>query len=379
MGLQICRPKGDETQEEEQNTQLNRILEEERINAALDFKILLLGAGESGKSTVVKQLRNVHLGRSAMSEAEIQSYIAVLHTNTINSMKVLIKATNVLEIPVEDEELKSLCEDFQQMEDNQPLTGEDADKVAKLWESQPMQEMFSRKNEVYFPDAAPYYFKHIHRFVESGFEPTEDDIVMARIRTTGMFTTAFDAPPVHWRVVDVGGQRSERKKWIRFFDDVEAILFVVNLAGYNQVLFEDQTKNRMSEALELFEKVTTTHCFKDTPIFLFLNKKDLFEEALRKSDITTCFPDYDGPMTTQDQLDHISSEFQKRMPGEKELSSVHFIAARVKRDVRYAFDDVKSFLLNHNEKRIGRLRSSKRRRLKNRHLRLNLNRAGEHS
>jgi len=41
------------------------------------------------------------------------------------------------------------------------------------------------------------------------------------------------------------------------FDDVRAILFIVNLAGYDQVLFEDTAKNRMLEELELFEQVST--------------------------------------------------------------------------------------------------------------------------
>lgn len=40
------------------------------------------------------------------------------------------------------------------------------------------------------------------------------------------------------------------------FDDVRAILFIVNLAGYDQVLFEDTAKNRMLEELELFEQVS---------------------------------------------------------------------------------------------------------------------------
>jgi len=57
-------------------------------------------------------------------------------------------------------------------------------------------------------------------------------------------------------VVDVGGQRNERKKWMHCFDDVRAVLFIVNLAGYDQVLFEDNSKNRMVEELELFQKVT---------------------------------------------------------------------------------------------------------------------------
>ena len=42
------------------------------------------------------------------------------------------------------------------------------------------------------------------------------------------------------RLVDVGGQRSERKKWIHCFEDVTAILFFVALSAYDLGLREDQ-------------------------------------------------------------------------------------------------------------------------------------------
>ena len=42
-----------------------------------------------------------------------------------------------------------------------------------------------------------------------------------------------------FRVVDVGGQRSERKKWIHCFEDVTAILFFVALSEYDMTLRED--------------------------------------------------------------------------------------------------------------------------------------------
>lgn len=39
----------------------------------------------------------------------------------------------------------------------------------------------------------------------------------------------------------MGGQRSERKKWIHCFEDVTAIIFCVAMSEYDQVLHEDET------------------------------------------------------------------------------------------------------------------------------------------
>lgn len=41
-------------------------------------------------------------------------------------------------------------------------------------------------------------------------------------------------------MVDVGGQKSERRKWIHCFQDVTSILFLVSLSGYDQCLIEDK-------------------------------------------------------------------------------------------------------------------------------------------
>ena len=44
---------------------------------------------------------------------------------------------------------------------------------------------------------------------------------MARVLTTGVLMTEFESPLVHWKIVGVGGRRSERKKWMRFYDDAQ--------------------------------------------------------------------------------------------------------------------------------------------------------------
>ena len=64
----------------------------------------------------------------------------------------------------------------------------------------------------------------------------------------------------NYRLVDVGGQRSERRKWIQCFDDVKAVLFVAALSGYDMTLFEDGTTVSLCSVLSMF-----TCCFFTEP------------------------------------------------------------------------------------------------------------------
>ena len=88
-------------------------------------------------------------------------------------------------------------------------------------------------------------------------------------------------------IIDVGGQTSERRKWVHHFDACQAILFVAALSEYDQYLFEDNTKNRMVDALELFEKICNEKLFKETHMILFLNKRDLFEQKIQHTAISS--------------------------------------------------------------------------------------------
>ncbi|GMI27527.1 hypothetical protein TeGR_g280, partial [Tetraparma gracilis] len=189
-----------------------------------------------------------------------------------------------------------------------------------------------------------YYFTNVTRIGEEDFVPTDEDMIMTRVRTTGIVVTEFEEPPCTFKLVDVGGQRSERRKWIHCFDDVKAIIFLEGLSSYNQVLFEDASVNRMHESLSLFGEVCSNPVFESTPIFMFLNKKDLFEDMIKTTSLKNCFDDFDGEEgTAMPALDHIKSKYsavmEKHCPGKN--FPIHIVAARVRMDMKIAFNDVK--------------------------------------
>lgn len=63
-----------------------------------------------------------------------------------------------------------------------------------------------------------------------GYEPTDQDILRTRVRSTGIVEHAFDVRGQKLRVLDVGGQRSERKKWCVFLLAVLAALLCVSVS-----------------------------------------------------------------------------------------------------------------------------------------------------
>jgi hypothetical protein len=89
------------------------------------------------------------------------------------------------------------------------------------------------------------FFSEVERLFAKDYLPTDQDILRTRLRTTGITETIFELGNLTYRMFDVGGQRSERKKWIHVFDNVQVVLFLVAISGYDHVLVED--RNGVSE------------------------------------------------------------------------------------------------------------------------------------
>lgn len=138
------------------------------------------------------------------------------------------------------------------------------------------------------------YFDAIDRISQPNYIPIDQDVLRTRVKTTGITETKFLIGDLTYRMLDVGGQRSERKKWIHCFDDVTAIIFMVAISEYDQVLFEDESVNRINESLMLFKSICAMDWFSQTSIILFMNKTDLFKKKLKTSPLINYFPKYRG-------------------------------------------------------------------------------------
>jgi GTPase SAR1 family protein len=288
MGCRQSNSK-ESKQEHDRARQIDAQLRNEAEIGRKVYKLLLLGTGDSGKSTFLKQLKTVHKDNGAVLATDQAQFATVLPQNALETAQDLIRGLTQLEN-------RTLAPEYMNML-SLTLTEFDekvAIQIEKLWALPESKSLFERRNEVdlIMHTAAPYYFQNVRRFSALDFLPTAEDILRARLKTTGIKEVKFDMGDEQFIIVDVGGQRSERRKWLHCFDNVTCIIYLTSLDEYDMKLVEDHKTNRMEESLDLFRQVTGSQIFQDSNVswILFLNKSDLFAEKIKRRPLHKYFP-----------------------------------------------------------------------------------------
>lgn len=218
--------------------------------------------------------------------------------------------------------------------------------VAALWQDDAVQKAVSRSSQYQLNDSAPYYFSSIHRVGARGYIPTIEDILRSRVKSTGIVEASFPMTGgLTGRIFDVGGQRSERKKWVHCFEGVDLVFFVVAVSEFNQLLYEDSTTNRMAEAQTLFESVANSRWFSNSSILLFLNKIDLLEDKLKADRVAEYFEDFDGPNEVGPVLSYWKGRFAGLYRHQWKTLVVHATCATDVEQTRIVFRAVEQHIL----------------------------------
>jgi len=342
MGNNCGGPK--KADEMKQNSDINRYLKEEKRRLEAEVKLLLLGAGESGKSTIAKQMKIIHL--DGFSKDERQTYKSIIYNNVLTSMKSLINATNDLKIPLEGES-KAVARRILENESSYGSLPTDlVNDIKNLWADQSIKKVYDRQAEFQLNDSAAYYLSAIDRIAAADYIPTEQDVLRSRAKTTGIIETEFIVERTKFRMVDVGGQRSERKKWMHCFQDVTAVIFCVALSEYDLKLYEDDQTNRMHESLKLFKEICNSRWFIETAMILFLNKRDLFEDKIKKVDLKVCFLEYMGGCNYDNAVTFIKDKFLSMNENPKKHIYTHVTCATDTDNIQVVFNAVKDIILH---------------------------------
>eukprot|EP01137_Pigoraptor_chileana_P035764 Opistho-2@30304 len=338
------------------SAQIDNDLEKDWKTQSREIKLLTLGAGDSGKSTFVKQLKILH--DKGFNEDDRKVFKGVIYDNIIESTATLVKSLPKLDLEL-PENLKEYGDVITK------YRGEDVHETifcAKIYPAvkallldPSIQKCYDRSSELQMSDSTKYFYDNLDRISQPNFIPTVEDVLRFRVPTTGVHETRISINNNPFRVIDVGGQRSERRKWIHCFEDVTAVVFFVSASGYDQVLFEDYNKNRLIESLELFGEVVNNKYFEKTAYILFLNKRDLFEQKIIRTPLSVCFQDYKGaPGEPLPALNYIREKFfEQDKRKDRKLLYCHFTCATDTNNMKHVVEDTAKIIIEVNLRKAG--------------------------
>lgn len=258
-----------------------------------------------------------------------------------------------------DPENKGSLALIKEIDEGKEINQEIGTAIKALWKDQGVLLAWKRRAEFQIVESVKYYFNEIDRIMKDDYIATQQDMLLARVRTSGIVTEKYVIDKKHFEMYDVGGQRNERKKWIHCFDDVTAVIFVAALSEYDQVLFEDSTMNRMVEAVQLFDEICNNRYFTQSNMILFLNKRDLFEEKIQSVHIgdQEAFKDFQPEMGQDDYYDQGVSYFLKMFlvkntnPDRQVYN--HVTCATDSKNVEIVFNSCKDIILRGNMAEAG--------------------------
>jgi GTPase SAR1 family protein len=333
--------------------EIQRMIDQDKKQQDKELKLLLLGTGESGKSTFIKQMKIIH--GNGYSKDELVNYKGLVCSNIFTAMQSLLSGMSALQISFQGEGCQGQSQ-FVTSKDAasvRSISQEEYEAIKSLWKDGGIQSAYERRREFHLSDSAKYYLDDLDRICSNDYVPTEQDVLRVRVPTTGINEYPFSINSVTFRMIDVGGQRSERRKWIHSFENVTSVMFLVAISEYDQTLRLEEsggeTVNRLLESKALFQTILEYPWFEHSSLILFFNKKDLLEEKIKTSHIKDYIPEYDGPPCDYESATvFFAKMFMNVVPSRSGDIYPHWTCATDTENIKFVFEAVRSFILQRH-------------------------------
>jgi len=252
-------------------------------------RLLLLGSRESDKHIIWKEMKAYCTFNEQEEEAR-----ELIQSNILRYVRDLVLACEDLELDIADRNLLIAEECKPVTFLRQPLGTVVANKIARLWADPSIKQAHQRFEEYQLCTGGrgmEYFLDSIDRFVDQ-FEVKHEDLMNLDLRSRGMRELNFENEKIRYKLIDVGAQRGDIRKWIHCCNNVHGVVIFAPLDEFD--LYDD-SENRMFQTLENFDMIVNHSCFsKSTAFILLLTRKDVFEEKNKRKDLLQqCFP-YSG-------------------------------------------------------------------------------------
>ncbi|KAF2070469.1 hypothetical protein CYY_008210 [Polysphondylium violaceum] len=317
------------------------------------LKLLLLGGGESGKSTIFKQIISFQDEKTKKENTpSSDSIVRNIYQNIVVSIQTLLDSLYLydLEISYEDRERAKLIENISEhLEDlNQHTFISIAQDLKYFWAKEVVQNIYNNPNRLFnLNDSAEYFLNGIDKYAVPQYKPNQTDLLRVRVKTTGIVEADFSINELPFKLIDVGGQKNQRRKWIHCFQNITCVLFVTSINDYDTVLEEDINIKRLDDSLQIFREMVNSHWFEKSAFVLFLNKVDLFKQKIKKVPLSDHLKDFTGRNESFNETSQfIKNKFLHTNKNSERFIYHHFTCALDTEAIEVVFKSIQDTLLS---------------------------------
>lgn len=213
------------------------------LAASQIVKLLIVGAGSSGKTAIRKQLQVLY--GEGFPTAMRKQIASVIVSNVIEGMKDILNALPMLHIELPND-LALAAHAVQALDTTPRFLGPDLVVALRALISSPeVQSAVLQRAKFQLEDCWLTFSQELvmgsnAQWGTESWIPNTEEVVAARVKTSGIIEQKLRIQNVPFHIYDVGGQRAERRKWIHSFESVTSVLFVAAISEYDQVLYEDR-------------------------------------------------------------------------------------------------------------------------------------------
>lgn len=263
-------------------------------------KVIVLGPGSCGKTTMVRRLCG------PVSPDEYVIYVDIIRRNVVCAVQTYLSAcaakmqmllpenvrsgyfvAHVDVLEVNPKQFSQVLPHLLQVMGDPGFQKTLMDRTAFLVADSNITQLDSAFQ---LSESCGRFFPKISEIFAPDYVPTYADCLACHLGTTGIIERKVQVGPHSVRLFDVGGSQIARRKWAHLYPDAHAVIYTVNVSCDDRV-GEDKHTNRMAEALSVWAQVTSSDALKDARFFLLFTFEDQFQRKINQPDEGTFFAD----------------------------------------------------------------------------------------
>eukprot|EP01083_Nonionella_stella_P004127 11887_1 len=275
---------------------------DEELNHTL--RVLLLGISNSGKTTILKQVKrmNNNLIYDCEHLNDRRKVIPHIHTAVIEYMQTLCQQSEILSKEHKENtsinpKYDTFTKEILALKPPFTLNPDIGFKIRTLWRDKGIRNTLNKRSYFQIDDNVDHFLNKIGEIADPAYLPDSDDYLRLHQKSVGITRNCIDVYgdsfACDFEFIDVKGQRWERKKWNGFIKESDAVLYVISLYDYDLKSFEDDETNCLLEAIDAFrDTMVQANFLEDKSLVILFNKFEEFQEKIQKIPITVAFDDF---------------------------------------------------------------------------------------